>query len=125
VLLVLAGADFARMFYLSIAVNNAARAGAQYGSQTVITAANASAIIAATRADGSTIPNLTPTASQCTCNSTPSSVAACPSSYCASNPNATTFVVVQASAPFQTLVNYPGIPSSTTVRGEAVMAVQQ
>ena len=39
-LLLLAGADFARVFYMTVAVNNAARAGAQYGSQTVITAAN-------------------------------------------------------------------------------------
>jgi Flp pilus assembly protein TadG len=30
--LMLAAGDFSRMFFMSIAVNNAARAGAQYGS---------------------------------------------------------------------------------------------
>src|SRR4029077_3574149 len=39
-LLLVASADFARVFYFSITVNNAARAGAQYGSQTLATAAD-------------------------------------------------------------------------------------
>ena len=96
VLLLLAGGDFARIFYMTIAVNSAARAGAQYGSQTVITAANANAIVAAAKTDGSSVPNLSVTASQCTCEPG-TSVTACPTGYCTNNPNAT-FVVVVASA---------------------------
>jgi Flp pilus assembly protein TadG len=123
VLLLLAGADFARVFYMTIAVNNAARAGAQYGSQTVITAANSSGMVAAAKTDGSNLSNLSATASQCTCESS-TTVAACSASYCTNNPNAT-FVEVDTSAPFHTLVSYPGIPSSMTLSGKAIMAVQQ
>jgi Flp pilus assembly protein TadG len=122
-LLLLAAADFARLFYVSIEVNSAARAGAQYGSQTVMTAADISGMIAAAQADGSNVNNLSVTATQCTCG--PSLyVAACPPNYCASVAGAN-FIEVDTQAPFHTLVNYPGIPSSVTVYGKAIMQVQQ
>jgi Flp pilus assembly protein TadG len=113
-LLLLAGMDCGPMFYMIIAVNNAARAGAQYGSQTFITAADE---------DGSRIPNLTVTANQCTCE-TSTLVPACPSDYCTDDPSAT-FVEVDVQAPFHTLVNYPGIPSSKTLAAKASMQVEQ
>ncbi len=123
IVLLLAAADFGRIFYVSIALNNAARAGAQYGSQTVITAADASGMINAARSDGSNIANLNVTASQCTCESS-TNVAACPSAYCASDAQAT-FVEVDARATFNTIVTYPGIPSSTTLTGKEIMQVAQ
>jgi Flp pilus assembly protein TadG len=123
-LLLLGAADFGRVFFMGIAVNNAARAGAQYGSQTVITAADVSGMQAAATTDGSNIPSLTATASQCTCESPRGSVAACSDSYCDANATAT-FVEVDTSATFSTLVNYPGIPHSMTLTGKAVMQVQQ
>src|SRR6516165_4253834 len=72
VLLFLAAADFGRLFYMWIAVNNAARAGAQYGSQTLVTAANSASMIQAAKDDGSNITGLCTasypcSASQCTC----------------------------------------------------------
>jgi len=121
VLLLLAAADFGRLFYMWIAVNNAARAGAQYGSQTVANAANSSGIVLAATTDGSNISGLTATASQCTCISG-TSVAACPASYCTNAPQGT-FVEVDTQAPFHTVVSYPGIPSSITVTGKAIMQV--
>jgi len=123
-LMLVLAADFARVFYLSIAVNNAARAGAQYGSQTAITAADVPGMKAAATLDGSNIPSLTPTASQCTCESQTSSVTKCPSSYCTANAN-TTFVEVDTSAPFTTIVKYPGLPNSFTLTGKAIMQVEQ
>src|SRR5690242_12886675 len=42
VLLMVAAIDFARIFYMGIALTNAARAGAQYGSHTVANSANTS-----------------------------------------------------------------------------------
>lgn len=123
ILLLVAAADFGRAFYLSIALNNAARAGAQYGSQTVITAADLNGMVQATKTDGANIPNLSATASQCTCESS-TSVTACAASYCANDPQAT-FVEVDVQAPFQTLVSYPGIPSSITLAGKAIMQVAQ
>jgi len=122
-LLLLAGADFSRIFYMNIGVDNAARAGAQYGSQTVITAADPNGMIAAAKADGANLAGLSATASQCTCKS-PSPVAACPASYCTNAPQAT-FVEVNTQALFTTLVNYPGIPSSTTLSAKSIMQVSQ
>jgi len=122
-LLLLAGMDFARVFYMSSAVNSAARSGAQYGSQSVITAADAAGMIAAAKTDGSNLSALTATASQCTC-ATSTVVSACPTNYCTNAPQGT-FVTVNTSQVFTTLVTYPGIPSSTTLSGKAIMQVQQ
>jgi Flp pilus assembly protein TadG len=122
-LLLLAGTDFGRVFYMSSGVASAARAGAQFGSQSVITAANTAGMIAAAKTDGSNLTAMTATATQCTCAPS-STVPACPSAYCTNAPLAT-FVVVQTSGLFQTLITYPGIPSSTTLAGKAIMQVQQ
>ena len=128
ILLLLAAIDFGRLFYVWIAVNNAARAGAQYGSQSVTDAADSTGMLLAVTTDGSNISNLcataTPcTATQCTCVSG-TTVTACPSSYCTNAPTAT-FVEVDTQALFQTVANYPGIPSSITVKGKAIMQVAQ
>jgi Flp pilus assembly protein TadG len=122
-LLLFVRADFGRVFYMSIGVNNAARAGAQYGSQTVITAADVGGMIAAARKDASNITSLTATATQCTCTSS-TSVAACPANYC-TNDALATFVEVDTQSVFHSLVTYPGIPSSTTLSGKAIMRVEQ
>jgi Flp pilus assembly protein TadG len=122
-LLLLAAADFGRIFYMSIGVMDAARAGAQYGSQSVITAADSPGMVAAAKKDGSNLANLSATASQCTCASSVT-VTACPSSYCTNAPQAT-FVEVDTQGLFQTLVSYPGIPSSTTLSSKAIMQVEQ
>ncbi len=123
ILLLLIGTDLARVFYLSIGVNSAARAGAEYGSQSVITAADSDGMIAAARNDGANLPSLSVTAIQCTCMS-PSSVPACPPNYCADNPQGT-YVTVTAQAPFHTVVTYPGLPFSMTLSGKAIMPVQR
>jgi len=122
-LLLLVAADFGRVLYLSIAVQNAARAGAQYGSQSVITAADYAGMIAAAKKDGTEIATIRATASQCTC-ATSSTVAACPSNYCTNNPQAT-YVEVDTQATFQLISNYPGISSPVKLSGKAVMQVQE
>ncbi len=114
-LLLVAAADFARVFYFSIAVDNAARAGAQYGSQTLATAADITGMKNAATQDAPNLPSLAATAQLCTCG-TGSSVAACAASYCTNNPNGN-FVEVDTS---MTL-----IPSSIALAGKAVMQVQQ
>lgn len=122
VLLTLGAGDFGRVFRLAIALNNAARAGAQYGSQTVITASDTNGMIAAAKQDAGNIANLTVTASRCTCK-TGSSVAACPASYCTMNPQGT-YVTVNTEAPFKTVAPYPGVPSSMTLSRSASMQVE-
>ena len=123
VLFMLAAADFGRLFYVWMGVNSAARAGAQYGSQNVITAADTNGMKLAATTDGSNISGLTAAASQCTCV-TGTSVSVCSgSNYNCTNAPLATYVEVDTQAPFNTVVSYPGIPSSITVKGTAIMQV--
>jgi len=122
-LLLLASADFARVFYFSIAVNNAARAGAQYGSQSLATAADITGMKSAATQDASDLPSIAATAQLCTCG-TGSSVTACASSYCTNNPTGN-YVEVDTTMTFNTIVTYPGIPSTVALAGKAIMQVQQ
>jgi Flp pilus assembly protein TadG len=118
------GADFGRLFYTYLEVINAARAAAQYGSNSVVTAADSTGMIAAAKQDGANISNLTVTASQCTCGTATASVPACSSNYCTDDPQGN-YVVVNAQVAFATIVKYPGLPSSVTLKSRAVMQVQQ
>jgi Flp pilus assembly protein TadG len=123
-IILVVAADFGRLFYTYIEVINAARAGAQYGSNSVVTAANAAGMIAAAKQDGVNLSNLTVTASQCTCGTATASIPACSSNYCTNDPQGN-YVIVNAQAPFSTITRYPGVPSSTTLKSQAVMQVQQ
>ena len=124
-LLLLLASDFGRMYYTYVTVSDAARAGAQFGAQSVVTAANASGIAAAVTSDAGNISlaSGSPTVSQCTCISTAKIVAQCSTSYnCTTNPFAT-WVTVIVSAPFTTLVRYPGLPNPVTLTSTAQMEV--
>ena len=122
-LVLIAGSDFARVFYFSIAVNNAARAGAQYGSQSIITAADITGMKTAATQDASNLAALAATAQQCTCGAG-SSVTACAASYCTNNPVGN-YVEVDTSMTFNTTITYPGVPSRLALTGKAIMQVQQ
>ncbi len=123
-IILVVAADFGRLFYTYVEVINAARAAAQYGSNSVVTAADSSGMIAAAKQDGVNVANLTVTASECTCGTATASVLACSSNYCTNDPQGN-YVVVNAQAPFSTITKYPGVPSSITLKSQAVMQVQQ
>jgi Flp pilus assembly protein TadG len=128
--ILLVAADFGRLFYTYVEVINAARAGAQYGSNSVITAADAAGMGIAAKQDGVNVANLTVTATQCTCGTPTANVLACASnpactSNCCTDDPQGNYVIVNASAPFAMIVKYPGIPSSITLTSQAVMQVQQ
>ena len=126
ILLVLA-CDFGRMYYAYVTVSDAARAGAQFGAQSLVTAANVPGITAAVTNDAANISPASgsPTVSQCTCSSVTSVVSVCPSSYnCSDNPQAT-WVTVSVSAPFTTLMGYPGLSNPVTLTNTAQMQVLQ
>ncbi len=121
-ILLVVAADFGRLYYTNIEVIEAARAGAQYGSQSVTTAANLHGMQTAAQNDAVNVPGMGAVASQCTC-ATGSTVTACPTSYCTGSPAGATFVEVDTSTTFNTLVSYPGVPSSVPLSGKAVMMV--
>ncbi len=122
ILLLFAATDFGRLYYTNIELANAARAGAQYGSQSLSTAADFAGMKTAAKNDASNLPSLNLTASQCTCMAS-TTVPACPASYCTGNPQAT-FVEVDTSTTFTTFIKYPGLPSTLTLAGKAVMRVE-
>ncbi len=123
VLVLQVAADFGRLFYLSVELNGAARAGAQYGANSVTTAADSSGMVAAAQLGGPNVQNMNVTATQCTCVSG-TSIVACPASYCTAIPMAT-YVQVTTSASFHPLITYPGLPATVPLNAQAILPVQQ
>jgi Flp pilus assembly protein TadG len=114
-------ADLARVFFFSIAVNNAARAGVQYGAQSLTYSGDFKGMQQAALNDGATVPGLAATATNfCECNGG-GSVSCSPLPSC---PGVASYVQVQTSAQFTTLVKYPGVPSTVALTGNAIMRVQ-
>ena len=113
--------DLARVFFLSIAVNNAARAGVQYGSQNLADSADFTGMKQAALNDGSGVPGLSAAATNfCQCPGG-GATSCSPLPTC---PGLATYVQVQTSAQFNTLVKYPGVPSTVALSGKALMRVQ-
>ena len=108
--------------YDGIEVGNAARAGVQYGAQSIFTKDDVTGIDAAVFADAPEIAlattNVTAT-SYCTCDSSQGSTIACPTSSsvppCPSPDRLDYFVKVAVSKPFTPYLSYPGFLTSLTV----------
>ena len=125
----LAVVEFGPLFYASIEVANAARAGAAYGAQNLVTASDSSGMVAAAKSDGSDILNwrssgLTATATQyCVCASGTATSCASAASNCASPTHALQYVQVATQEAYAPPVRVPGLPTSFTLRGQAIMRV--
>ncbi len=117
-LIALGTADFSRLFYTGIEVTNAASAGVRYGAFSLGNSSDITGMQTAALNDVN-ITGMTATATQfCQCES--GSSVACSGS-CGVSGYPLVYVQVTARAVFQTLVNTPFIPSSTTVTRTAVM----
>jgi Flp pilus assembly protein TadG len=120
--------EIGRMFYVSIEVNNAARAGAAYGAQSNITAGDIAGMESVAQQDAPDVPGLTATASySCACSTAAgaiTSLASC-TDVCAAGDHQIVFVSVYTSASFTTLSHFPGLPTPFTTYGKAVMRVSQ
>lgn len=124
VILMMGACDLARAFYENIQLDNAARAGVRYAAQSITAAAVSSNIQAAAYADAPSIAGvMTVNVSQCACLSG-SNVSTCGtgSAYCSAD-SRSSWVEVDTSAPFTTMMPYPFFPSSFTLSGKAVMQV--
>jgi Flp pilus assembly protein TadG len=120
-LVMVAAADFARVYYMSTALVSAARAGVQYGAQSTTAASDTAGIKQAALNDASNLTGVTATASNfCQCPPSTSHVSC--SSTCSAGMDM--YVQVNTSAAFQTLVNYPGIPSTVTLNESALMRAE-
>lgn len=125
--------DYGRVFFQSITVADAARAGAQYGSQNLTTAVDTTGIASAATNDATQISGLTVSSSTfCTCTGSAATVTCGPAA-CTAPATQKTFVQVNASATFTTAFNwgitvdgqYIGLPTSTPLSSTSVLEVQQ
>ena len=122
-LLLLVGVvEIGRYAYLDILVSNAARAGAQYGSQSLTTAADASGIQSAAQNDGLASFNVTPT-QLCGCDSKTGDLGGCPTGSVCAHP--LVYVQVTVSGTFSSLFSYPGLPASMALTSTVTMRVAQ
>jgi Flp pilus assembly protein TadG len=125
ILLVLGVADFGRMFYTGIAVANAARAAAEYGSANVtnFSTSDTATYNQAGRDEAADVGSITVTTERfCRCpnGSVPACDGACPA------PDTWTevFIKARATKTINLLLRYPGIPSTVTFRDSATFRAQ-
>ena len=121
VLLILGIVDIGRYAALNIVVSNAAKAGVQYGAQSLATAYDDNGIqIAALQDAGMTTSSM---------QVNPSLVCYCSGSACGGPCAApgieTLYLIVNTSGTFTPLFNYPGLSLASTVSGMAEMRVAQ
>lgn len=136
-LLALGTVDFGRVFYQGMAVSQAARAGAEYGAQSVANSANSTAIknaaINAVAADLTLLTSDITVVRTCECAtdagvfSDTSPTNTCSGSPCAPAIPGTHLVItisVSVSKPFSTTVSYPGIPDNVPLTRTTSIRVQ-
>lgn len=131
ILLGLGVADFGRVMYASMAVDNAARAGVQHALDyryTDSAGIQAAAVAdAGTSLSGFTTNNVTVTTS-CLCPGNPAIPPGPPCQSllgkCAAGKQPKEYVSVTTTYTFKTIAKYPGIPNSVALTGNATVRVQ-
>lgn len=121
-LMLLCVADFGRVFYVSITLAHAARAGAQYGSFSLARSGDTAGMNQAATAEAQAISPIGVTSQRyCKCSSTGAKV------NCVSGCGLTVpqvYVEVTTTRTFNTLIPYPGIPSQLNLSRTAIVRVQ-
>ncbi len=142
-LLLCAAIDLGRLAYMAITLNDAARAGAEYGAQSVVTASDNAGMQCAVYQDGKDVASMTGNAgSSCSCpasysttpvcgiTASPSHACYCPDgsqaqcgdAFCA-NGSQSVYVTVTASATFTPITRILPMPSSFSVSSTATRRV--
>lgn len=129
-ILILGTAEIASVAWSAVQVQNAARAGAQFGAQSRAAAADTTDIATAAKNDAPKLTTMTVASSQaCQCINTSTGATAgtgcatitqCPSPYMIIEQ-----VQVNTSAAVTPLVHLPGLPASYTLAGQAIMDVEK
>jgi Flp pilus assembly protein TadG len=126
--IVLGTIDFGRAFYTAIELNNAARAGAQYGAHSLAHAANHAGIIAAGKAAS---PDIAPyevvqeeLVCECASSSSPSVSSVACTGTCPGGQHLVVNVPVVASKTFSTYSMFPGVPNTFQIERAATMRAQ-
>jgi len=114
--------DFGRAYYDAIELENAARAGAQYG---IINPTDTAGMVSAAKSDASTdISTVAATATYgCMCSDgTGISVSCSSTPSCSSSTREVNYVTVNTSYTYSTFLHWPWIPSSFALTGNATFS---
>jgi Flp pilus assembly protein TadG len=112
--------EIGRYAYFDILISNAARAGAQYGAQSLIQAADVAGIRTAAQNDGLAAMTIT-SLQECGCNA--GALGGCPTGGVCPLP--LVYVKVTATDTYNSLFSYPGLPASMTLTSTVTMRVSQ
>ena len=117
------GGELARVAYAAIEVSNAAHAGAQYGAQNGGTASDATGIATAAASDAANLTTLTTTSSfSCICSD--GSASTCAPGDC-QNSHTEETVTVNTQATINPVFHIKGLPTTYTVKGQAIQKCLQ
>lgn len=129
-ILIVGTAEIASIAWSAVQVQNAARAGAQFGAQSRAAASDTADITTAAQRDAPKLTTMTVTPSQsCQCINTSTGATAgtgcatitqCPAPYMIIEQ-----VQVNTSAAVTPLFHWPGLPASYTLTGRAIMDVEK
>jgi Flp pilus assembly protein TadG len=127
ILLIVAAAEFGRLAYAAVEVANAARAGAAYAAQSGITAKDAAGIQQAAKQDAPNVTGIAATSTRSCYCSTGGGALVCTNALasCASPARIIQYVTVNSTATVGPLFNYPGLPHTFNLSGQAIMRVEQ
>lgn len=130
VLLLLGVIEIGRYAYLAILVGNAARAGAAYGARNPTTANDTNGIIQAADNDfqnnGPSVGTLNVTSewnNNCGCDNGGTVTPISCTTACSAGEHLVVTLSVTASGTFNSIFNYPGIPSSINVARTATLRI--
>jgi Flp pilus assembly protein TadG len=125
-IMLVAASEMGRIAYYAIEVSSAARAGALYAAQNHGTAANTAGIQLAASYDAHDVSGLNATvATSCSCSNGAAITCSDASSQCSTPARIEEFVQVNTSVAISPIFQYPGLPASYSLSGQATIRVEQ
>jgi Flp pilus assembly protein TadG len=124
-LMLIGTTEIGRFAYYAIEATGAARAGAQYGMQSLVDSKDLAGIRLAASNDAPELPSMNVTATNlCACSNSPSRYVGCPARRCGAG-HPVVFLQVNTTARVPSLFRYPGLPPTFAASGKAIMRVAQ
>lgn len=125
-LILVGAADFGRLFFESTALANGAEAGTMYGVQSNVKSGDSTGIESAALTEAADVQSASAVPSRmCDCPDNPGTAVDCLGAViCADYGLPRVYVRTSMTKTFETIVDYPGVPSSTTISQENWMRVR-
>jgi Flp pilus assembly protein TadG len=123
ILLLLVVVEAGRICLIAISLASAARAGVQYGAQSLTTVSDNVGIQSAAAADAPNLPSMIATGGHF-CKCADGTASTCLATDCATS-HRVVYVKTDTSATYTPLLTWPGMPITMTLTGKAIMRVSQ